>query len=187
MNKQKLGRLKTVNFRYTFELLLQSHPSTLLHSMISIPYRSFLILAQSVQIQRTLGSFVCPSTFPLCNYSMDLTDVGWGSSGSVLVHYIPYFTWTSNLILWIQVMYWYGRIPTFERPCYLHLQGEVKMEAAQSSETTVSYNTTWCYNLEDHDLNLHHYENLKFCLTWWNFIKTAYHTNNGYDTKHRSY
>jgi len=38
----------------------------------------------------------------------------------------------------------------------------LKLEAALSSETVVSYhNTTWRHNLEDLDLNLHSPENLK--------------------------
>jgi hypothetical protein len=45
----------------------------------------------------------------------------------------------------------------FRGPCFLHLQGEdfVKMEAARSSETLVSYhNICWRHNPEDIDLNL---------------------------------
>jgi hypothetical protein len=39
-------------------------------------------------------------------------------------------------------------------PCFLHLQGEMKMEAAWTSETLVCHNTTRRHNPEDLDLNL---------------------------------
>jgi hypothetical protein len=41
----------------------------------------------------------------------------------------------------------------------------MKMEAAGSSETMVSYcNPIWHHNQENLDLNLHHHENLKSCI-----------------------
>jgi hypothetical protein len=48
-----------------------------------------------------------------------------------------------------------GRYQRFGGPCCIHLQGEVKMEAAKSSETLVSYHTiTWRHKPEDHDLKV---------------------------------
>jgi hypothetical protein len=42
----------------------------------------------------------------------------------------------------------------FGGPCCLHLQGKVKMEAARSSETVISYlHATRHHNPEDHGLN----------------------------------
>jgi hypothetical protein len=38
----------------------------------------------------------------------------------------------------------------------------LKLEAAWTPETLVSYNTTWHHNPEDLDSNLHHCKNLKF-------------------------
>jgi len=47
------------------------------------------------------------------------------------------------------------RYDRFGGPCCLHLQGEVTINAARSSETLLSYrNTTWHHNLEDVNLYL---------------------------------
>jgi hypothetical protein len=48
-------------------------------------------------------------------------------------------------------------------PSTVHIT--LKMEAARSFKTLVScHNTTLCYNPEDHDLNLHHFGNLRTCI-----------------------
>jgi len=54
-------------------------------------------------------------------------------------------------------------IITFQAAVFIpHFQSEVKMEAAWSSETSVSYYaTTQRRNPEGRDLNLHHPENLR--------------------------
>jgi hypothetical protein len=54
----------------------------------------------------------------------------------------------------------------FSCPCYLHLQGEVKMSAACSSETSVPYRNTATrrHNPKDLDLKHHRRESLKTCL-----------------------
>jgi hypothetical protein len=53
----------------------------------------------------------------------------------------------------------------FGGPCFLHLQGEVKKEAAWTSETLSYHNSTWCHNNpEELNLNLHKCENLRSLL-----------------------
>jgi len=53
-----------------------------------------------------------------------------------------------------------------------HIQVEVfwvvtlKMEAARSSETLVSYCSTTHHHNSEHDLNLHHHDNLKSCISY---------------------
>jgi hypothetical protein len=46
------------------------------------------------------------------------------------------------------------RYQHFGTPCCLHLQGEVKMEAARSSEAVVHYRNTTRRHNSDLDLNL---------------------------------
>jgi hypothetical protein len=43
----------------------------------------------------------------------------------------------------------------FRGPCCLHHQGALMMEAARTSETFVTYETTWNYNPEDSHLHKH--------------------------------
>jgi hypothetical protein len=52
-------------------------------------------------------------------------------------------------------------------PCSGVVKGAIhftlKMEMAWFSETFISYITTWCYNPQDHELNIHHHNNFKSC------------------------
>jgi surfactin synthase thioesterase subunit len=51
----------------------------------------------------------------------------------------------------------YGKIPTFQTTCCLHLQGEVNIEAVWVSGMMIPYhNTKRRHNTEDLDLNLNH-------------------------------
>jgi hypothetical protein len=58
----------------------------------------------------------------------------------------------------------------FRRPCCLHNQGALMMEAARPSETLVNfYHTTRPYNPEDSHLRTQRRENLKSCLEYYCF------------------
>jgi hypothetical protein len=62
---------------------------------------------------------------------------------------------SSCSLLACSTMWWYCRIPIFERTMLLQSSGwSLKMEAAWSTEMWVSYyTTTHCYNPEDSDLH----------------------------------
>jgi len=53
-------------------------------------------------------------------------------------------------------------VSTHTEDFHIAIYFTVKMEAAWSSKTLVSYHMpTHCQNSKDHDMNLHHHENLK--------------------------
>jgi len=64
-------------------------------------------------------------------------------------------------------------LPLLILPAYCHIPTTInftlKMEPAYPSEKLVSYhNATQYHNLEDHNMNLHHCENLKSSIKHWN-------------------
>jgi hypothetical protein len=67
------------------------------------------------------------------------------------------FTPDIQIIYWLEFASTYRVVPNrklFRRGCSMSIHSTLKMEAARSSETFVSYNiTAWRHNPEDHDLN----------------------------------
>jgi len=56
----------------------------------------------------------------------------------------------------------------FGGPSCLHLQDEVELEAARTSEMVSYHITAHCHNLEDHSMNLHCCENLMSLISYQN-------------------